>query len=322
MTVTFLAKWMVTQLRQSSVAIGAALCLAGVAFAQSTDTFSLPKATLLFGTYNELRVVTPDGLQIIKPPVEVAANYGYFVNPVLSQKGNVIAWAFASHLDNERDKNRARFILGVYSLQLRAWKTYGDFDDIGSLCFSSDEANIVFLAKTRQASGFFALDVASGNIAKSSYVPEPYIGVAFPRSSAADGSHLLLEVKRSGKSSIAVLDTRNSMLRSIVEGSSPVWSPDSNWIAYFDSSGSKCFVIRSDGTGRRVVKKLKQAVFSYKRFGIAPPVWSPDSKHLILTEMKGDGDFLDDVIIDLDTDKEGRKEHNMLAVFGWSQTGS
>ena len=41
-------------------------------------TFSVPDSLLLFGNYNELRIVTPTQSQTLHPPIEEGYNRGYF----------------------------------------------------------------------------------------------------------------------------------------------------------------------------------------------------------------------------------------------------
>src|SRR5262245_55598870 len=88
-----------------------------VLYAQDKQTFSLPDSILLFATYNELRIVTPEPVLVINPPVEEGANSGYFVYPNLSPKGDLVAWGFAVAYEKDRPRYTIRFALGVYSIK-------------------------------------------------------------------------------------------------------------------------------------------------------------------------------------------------------------
>jgi Tol biopolymer transport system component len=117
---------------------------------------------------------------------------------------------------------------------------------------------------------------------------------------------------------VAVLDLATGNVQPLVEGSKPAWSPSGEWIAYFEPGGAKCFLVHPDGTGVKVIKKLRQALFSYRSFGWGGPVWSPDSRRLLLDEMKDDGDYHDTVLLDVESDKDTTMAKNSWPVFGWA----
>ena len=54
-------------------------------------TFSMPGSILLFGTYDDLRVVTPEREIPLKAPADACrkANGGYFAPPTTSPRGDV-----------------------------------------------------------------------------------------------------------------------------------------------------------------------------------------------------------------------------------------
>jgi hypothetical protein len=110
-------------------------------------TFSMPDSALLFATYEDVRISTPTGVQALKPPVDVTYNGGYFTFPSLSPKGDAIAWGFAVALDKRRSQQGV-FTLGIYSIALHEWKTYGDFDFIGYPAFSRDGSKVAVIAMT------------------------------------------------------------------------------------------------------------------------------------------------------------------------------
>jgi hypothetical protein len=115
-------------------------------YGEDKRTFSQPDSVLLLGTYADLRVVTTDRVLSLKPPVEVGYNDGYFIYPGLSPRGDLVAWGVAVAFQKDRAASQARFALGVYSIKEEKWKTYGDFDDIGTPAFSSDGSSIAFVA--------------------------------------------------------------------------------------------------------------------------------------------------------------------------------
>jgi hypothetical protein len=76
-------------------------------------------------------------------------------------------------------------------------------------------------------------------------------------------------------------------------------------------------LIRPDGTGKKVVRKVRSSFFHPKRYGYAV-VWSPDGKELLLNEVNGLR-AVDVVLLDLDTGRLTTKNtENGLAAFGWA----
>ena len=131
-----------------------ALVLCGAALhAQGSKTFSMPDSVLLFGTYNQLHVVTPERAQLLRPPVDLKYNGGYFAFPSLSPRGDVIAWGFATEATFDRTTQRLRFALGLFRVADQKWQTYGDFAFIGDTAFSADGRHVAFVADGTEAPG-------------------------------------------------------------------------------------------------------------------------------------------------------------------------
>jgi hypothetical protein len=284
-------------------------------YADNSRVFSMPDSTLLFGTYDELRLVTPDRAEAIKPPARVTYNQGYFAYPTISPKSDLIAWGFALKVQRDRTKPDIRFTMGVYSIADKSWKTYGDFDDVGQPAFSPDGLQIVFIAKRENTTELLILDVASGSMKSA-----PHPATAFSPSWSPDSKRLVLNTTQPSHEnpSVTVFNLNTGSIQSLGEGVDPRWSPNGEWIAYYDPSGAKCLLVHPDATEVKVVRTLKQSTFSYRRFGWDGPVWSPDSKQLLLTEMKGDGNYSDVVLLDVVTGHVTRRARNVLPIFGWA----
>jgi len=106
--------------------------------AQERRTFSLPDSILLFAEpYEDLTVVGPGGTELLRPPVDVKANSGYFVRPSISPNGDLISWGFVIVNDDSRGR-LVQFALGIYSTAEHKWITYGDFDFLTAAAFSPD----------------------------------------------------------------------------------------------------------------------------------------------------------------------------------------
>jgi Tol biopolymer transport system component len=300
---------------QNAVVAFALVLLAGTGVrGDRTLTFAIPNALLMFGNYNELRVVTNDGEQLLHPAVDEGYNRGYFAFPSIAALPGVIAWGFATGWDENRPHNKARFALGVYSRAGQHWRTYGDFDRIGDAGISADGAKIAFVASEHGRLTLQILEVATGALTEGLYQR----GI-WPRGTPSwspDLTRLAVQVHRPDESSVvAVLDLRTGELRNLGEGFLPRWSPDGEWIAYY--SGRRCMLVHPDGTGSTFALTLKDGWFTAKAFDWGSPVWSPDSKQLLLNVTKNGGPLLDVVLLDLATGKTTTKRKDSLPVFGW-----
>jgi Tol biopolymer transport system component len=299
--------------------LATAAVMTSVSRADGPRLLSMPASIIVFGTYNELSIVTPRGVEKIRPPVNVGYNGGYFIYPSISPNGDLIAWAFACKWEEGRPKNKARFALGIYSIADKQWKTYGDMDGVGNPVFSPDGSKIAFIADQEGGPEVVILDVLKGTMTQLPQVDVIRQKVSAIRSWSADGNRFAIEIQRDGKTMVAVLEISTGHVQDLANGFNPAWSPTGEWVAYFDTSGARCVLIHPDGTGERVVRKLRQSTLSYRRFGWGTPVWSPDGTQLLLDEMKGDGDYGDTVLIDVESGRSTRKATNSLPVFGWAR---
>jgi dipeptidyl aminopeptidase/acylaminoacyl peptidase len=276
-------------------------------------TFSLPDSILLFGTYNDIRIVTPSGMQSLKPPGDLKTNEGYFAFPSISPRGDLIAWGFAVALDKKRNKHHARYALGIYSTSSQAWKTYGNFDDIGYTAFSGDGSKVAFVAEADGKDKLLIFDVATENMSNTAYphgMPESG-GLSW----SPDGTQLAVVIQRGEKpSQIAALDLKTGNAQPIGEGYQPAWSPTGEWIAYY--SGQKCMLVHPDGTGTKTAKDVGGGLGRYRSFN-GGLVWSSDGNQLLLNEVKGDGPKLNVMLLDLPSGRFIRKSEDGLPVFGW-----
>jgi len=291
------------------------------------QTFSLHDSILLLGIYDNLRLVTPAQVLEIKPPVEVGnTNQGYFVYPSLSPRGDLVAWGFVVGWQDDRPRYRARFALGLYSIKERKWKTYGDFDDIGTPTFSPDASKIAFVALD-PIKGYHMLlfDVATEKMTimvNVSAKGNPEKGIqGIPEKStlgwSPDGKRLVVQFQRREKPSlIAVLDPNTGDVQPIADGVDPAWSPTGEWIAYYDPPGERCMLVQPDGTGVKMVRKVHSTLFNRRGYGYAV-VWSPDGKKLLLNEVSEER-AIEVVLFDLQTGRSTiRKTENGFVAFGW-----
>jgi hypothetical protein len=290
-----------------------AICVPVLCGREKAETFSLLDSVLLLGTYNDIRIVRPEGVQLLKPPVDIKTNGGYFAFPSISPKGDLVAWGFAIALDQQRQEHRARFALGIYSTLSHEWKTFGNFDQIGYTAFSLDGSKVAFVGMREGKNELLIFDLAAEKLSSAPYprgMPESD-GLSW----SPDGKQLAIVVERGEKpSQIAVLELQTGDVRPLGEGYQPAWSPTGEWIAYY--AGQKCMVVHPDGTGTRTIKDVSGG-FRYRSFNWGL-VWSPDGQQLLLNEIKADGPDLRVMLLDLASGKFSKKSDNGLPAFGWA----
>ena len=234
----------------------------------------------------------------------------------LAPGGNV-AWAFAIGWHQER--HSPRFALGVYSLAHQKWQTSGEFDKLGDVAISPDATRVAAVADDHGRLTLQILDVASGRLTEG-----PYHRGMWPAASptwSPEGTRLALQVRRPDESSyVAVLDLKTGELRSLSDGSRPRWSPDGEWIAFY--SGRDCKLVRPDGTGLKTALHLKDSLMAARNFGWGGPVWSPDSRQLLLNVTKNGGPLLDVMLLDLATGRTSTQSKPGVPVYGWSRSST
>lgn len=295
-------------------------------------TFSVPGSILLFGNYDDLRVAKPDREIRLKAPADACGKYngGYFAPPTISPHGDVIAWGFCTRWDQTRRQNWARFALGLYSVAKETWQIYGDFDDIGTAAFSPNGSKIAFLADQDHKGRLIIFDVTKRTWADAPY---PKAGIRTKASIAwsPDETRLAVEILRGGfiyspqmpeadanrNSVIGVLTLASGELQIFGEGFDPSWSPDGEWIAYYAPGRATLLMMHANGSGLKVVRRLRQGFFSYGSFVGRGPVWSPDSKQLMVTILR-DETQLDIMLIDLASGHAmTRLKKVSVTPFGW-----
>lgn len=317
---------MLRQILVTAMIAGLGWCSLGVGSVQSDNeraTFSLPDSTLLFGTSNELVRNTLGDVESIRPPLEVSANYGFFTYPSQSANGDLISWGFFTKADKTVKETRTRSALGIYSRADHKWRTFGDLDDTGKIeatSISPDNLHVAFVHEEDHTKNYKRelriLDLNDGTIRG---VPRPSIWYRATLSWSPDSKKIVIIINQTSKedSLVAVLDLQSGNLTTLGEGIGAAWSPDGVWIAYFSASGENCLLVHPDGTGANIVASLRPSLFTSKRFGWGGPVWSPDSKHLLMTEMMGDLRTFEVAELDLESGRIRTAKRPALPIFGW-----
>jgi hypothetical protein len=292
-------------------------CVA-IASAAGPKTFRIQDSVLLFGNYNEVWIVNAEEERQVRPPIDVKYNGGYFAFPSLSPRGEFVAWGFATESHVAWPDVRIRFALGVYSVAQQRWKTYGEFEMIGDASISPDGARVAVVAGQSGALRLQILDLARATFTQAAS-PRGLPAHAY-LSWSPDGARISTVLERGEKDPvIAIIDLATGQVRELTEGFAARWSPDGQWIAYY-STDDQCMLVRADGTGAKLALKLKDSWFASKHFGWGAPVWSPDSRQLLLNVVKNDGPALDVVLLDVATGRTTTKVTRGLPVFGWARS--
>lgn len=142
------------------------------------------------------------------------------------------------------------------------------------------------------------------------------------------GDRLVVEVRNAGalaenssNSAVVVWNIQTNEVRKIADGLAPAWSQASDVIAFFEPSRQKCFEIKPDGSGQKLLFALGTKGFSSKLSLLSfPPVWSPDGNQLIFHQWV-DADLITDVYrLDLRKGKAKFLGRSEVQVVDWRET--
>jgi hypothetical protein len=308
-----------------------------VCWGQDAHLITEPDSVLLFAwdDAGDLLLSTPTGnLRVTGPdgPVD-----GVNFSPTLAPGGDLIAIGLRLPDHTARTQcdpsvvtcalpgtTQYMWVMGVYSLRNKEWKTYGDFCGAGMPAFSPDGMKIAFKAAMRSAlqncdfgnekDALLVLDLATGQFTQ---VPDTARVIPKARLSwSPDGRYLAVQSGRGSHDSIVLIEVGSWVQRVIAEGWDPSWSPKGDWIAYDVGAGMACMMMHPDGTGAKMV------LDAFRRFGAWAveygAVWSPDEKTLLVNEREESG-HVEVVRVDLNTGKVTIIAKRTPKLFGWVQ---
>jgi hypothetical protein len=141
--------------------LGAFLMPACWSFGQVNGTFALPDSVLMFGSETSppktpnvaFLLVSTTGTVVVESPPGSSSQY-YNELPALSPGGDRVAWGLS--IRHAFQGERARSVLGEYSLSNKSWKTFGDFcvdGGTGSKVFSPDGTRVAFPSRDASSPG-------------------------------------------------------------------------------------------------------------------------------------------------------------------------
>ena len=284
--------------------------------ADKRQSVRLPGSTLLSGYGSGILTVTRSS-QVVQVPL--ANPQGDRTRPMpsfpsISVDGErVFCPVFRDVSDSE---------IGSYSISTNTWEKYGTAEHVWAIVASPDMRSLAYISNDRSGDPP-RLHVLVMSTGETSVVP---IKVAVPSSVSwsPNSERLTFQTDLSNELTqtelaIGVVDLRSGKTWMIGKGRSPSWSPSGEWIAYLDPTDGRVLLVHPDGSGQKTLAESPKSLFGARGQFYLLPVWSPDSRELLLNEV-WDIERLDtDVLIyELSTGKLRRKFRDKTPVLGWA----
>lgn len=238
------------------------------------------------------------------------AETDWYVSASISRDGQLIASAHLAEEFPHGNRTRPRLKPSVYSTADKTWTFYNELSIYdGSVAISPDGSKLACITRLKagEIGRISILDLHTKKI-----VPYEKTDSAFGYLSWSPDSRRIAFEKQSlvFHGEVFALNVENGSVAKLADGWGPSWSPSGEWIAFYD--GNKLAEVRPDGRGRRTV------LVAGKYLSNEAPVWSPNSKTILISKWHGDNnDWVDIYYVNLATNKMTKKFRKVEPIYAW-----
>jgi Tol biopolymer transport system component len=210
----------------------------------------------------------------------------------------------------------------TYSTATGKHADYSRGEYSGSIAISPDASRLAFSASQMREGGLGDNHLHIVDMRNGEQTVGPPVSPRFPVFASWSPDSRRLVYGDTGK--IRIWDSDTGTVSTIAVGDLPAWSPSGEWIAYLEPPsepgrwGSRCVILHPDGSGHRILADTPGGR-DFERILVAPPVWSPDSRSVLLNELEDvDRGGVNIWIVDVRTGNQRRALKNTIPVLGWA----